>query len=149
MLNYTGLLQANSQLLLSYNATLEGWVNTLDVRNQEEEGHSWRLAEQTLNMAREMGMYGEDLQQVYRGALLHDIGTIIIRKRFCKKRRRSPIRMEGDPAASYPAHQLLSSIAYLRPVLDIPYCHHERWDGSGYPRGLKGKEIPCRRAFLL
>ncbi len=140
---YRDLLQANSQLLLSYNATLEGWVNTLDVRNQEEEGHSWRLAEQTLNMAREMGMYGEDLQQVYRGALLHDIGTIIIPEEILQKKapltdqdwkviRQHPIR----------AHQLLSSIAYLRPVLDIPYCHHERWDGSGYPRGLKGKEIP-------
>ena len=147
---YRELLQANNELLLSYNATLESWVETLDIRNQQE-GHSRRMADLTLKLARGMGIHGEDLQHIYRGALLHDIGAIYIPEEILTKK--APLTdQDWDVIRQHPvwSYKLLSKVAYLRLALDIPYCHHERWDGSGYPRGLKGEEIPfAARIFAV
>lgn len=137
------LQHSNQELKLAYDATIEGWSHALDLRDRETEGHTRRVTELTLRLAREFGMSGEELVHVRRGALLHDIGKMGIPDRILLKTGplTSEERLEMQKHPEY-AYQLLSPIAYLRPALDIPYCHHERWDGTGYPRGLKGEDIP-------
>jgi HD-GYP domain-containing protein (c-di-GMP phosphodiesterase class II) len=130
-------------LILAYDSTIEGWSRALDYKDKETEGHSRRVTEMTLRIAREMGMNEEELVHVRRGALLHDIGKMGIPDSILLKL--GPLTEEEweimrlHPVYSY---DLLYPIAYLRPALDIPYCHHEKWDGTGYPRGLKGEQIP-------
>ncbi|HLJ60656.1 MAG TPA: GAF domain-containing protein [bacterium] len=137
------LQRANTDLILAYDRTIEGWSRALDLRDEETEGHTQRVAELTLRLAREMGVPDPDLAQIRRGALLHDIGKMGVPDRILLKA--GPLTeeewavMRRHPVYAY---EFLSSIAYLRPALEIPYCHHERWDGTGYPRGLKGEQIP-------
>lgn len=127
----------------SYETTLEGWAAALDLRDKETEGHSQRVTLLTVELAREIGVSGEALTHLRRGALLHDIGKMGIPDRILHKpgpltdRERAIMQQHPDNA-----YHMLYPIAYLRCALDIPYCHHEKWDGSGYPRGLKGEEIP-------
>ncbi len=141
----------HGELLQAYDATLEGWSHVLDLRDRETEGHSRRVTTMTVRLAEALGIEGDELIHIRRGALLHDIGKMGI-----------PDRILLKPGALTPeewtimrlhpvyAYEWLSDIAFLRPALDIPHCHHERWDGSGYPRGLRGEEIPlAARLFAV
>ena len=140
---------ANLELLQAYDATIEGWAYALDLKDVETEEHSQRVTTLTLQIARKMGIKDEELVHVKRGALLHDIGKMGIPDDILLKP--GPLTedewliMHRHPWLAY---KMLLPINCLRPALDIPYCHHEKWDGSGYPRGLKGEEYPCRRASL-
>ena len=142
---------ANRSLSAAYDSTLEGWSRALELRERETAGHSQRVVQMTMDLARAMGMSEEDLVHVRRGALLHDIGKMGIPDQILLK----PDRLTEDEwviMRQHPiyAYQLLAPIDYLRPALDIPYSHHERWDGTGYPDGLKGDEIPLSaRIFAI
>ncbi|HWE36020.1 MAG TPA: HD domain-containing phosphohydrolase [Isosphaeraceae bacterium] len=137
------LQRSNSELTLAYDATIEGWSHALDLRDRETEGHSRRVTEMTLRLARAMGIDGPELVQVRRGALLHDIGKMGVPDAILQKP--GPLTdAEWVVMRKHPdyARDMLSPIAFLRPALPIPYCHHEKWDGTGYPRGLAGDRIP-------
>jgi PAS domain S-box-containing protein len=145
------LQRSNAQLTIAYDATLEGWSGALDLRDEETEGHARRVTEACVRLARALGISGEDLNHLRRGALLHDIGKMGIPDSILRKP--GPLTdeewkiMRRHPSYAY---ELLAPITFLHPALDIPYCHHERWDGSGYPRGLKGEEIPiAARIFAI
>jgi len=145
------LQQSHAELVRAYDTTLEGWVKALDLRDHETEGHTQRVTDMTLRLARAMGVQGEDLAAIRRGALLHDIGKIGIPDHILLKP--GPLtEEEWQIMRRHPvyAYEWLSPIAYLRPALEIPYCHHEKWDGAGYPRGLQGEEIPLEaRIFAI
>ena len=135
----------------SYESTLEGWAAALDLRDKETEGHSQRVTWLAVELARAIGVSQEALIYLRQGALLHDIGKMGIPDRILHKHGpltdREKAIMHQHPANAY---HMLYPIAYLRYALDIPYCHHEKWDGSGYPRGLKGEEIPlAARIFSI
>ena len=123
--------------------TLEGWANALELRDKETEGHSRRVTSMTLLLAKELNFPEEELIHIRRGAILHDIGKMAISDEILRKPGKLTAT-EREVVSRHPmiAYQLLSRITFLREALDIPYCHHELWDGSGYPRGLKGEEIP-------
>jgi HD-GYP domain-containing protein (c-di-GMP phosphodiesterase class II)/AmiR/NasT family two-component response regulator len=148
---FENLQQSNIELMLAYDTTLAGWAKALELRNRENGDHTRRLTELTEFLALEVGIRGEDLAHIRRGAILHDIGKMGVPDRILRKE--APLdESEWEVMRMHPvyAYQWLSPIAYLRPALDIPYCHHERWDGSGYPRGLKGEEIPlAARIFAV
>lgn len=131
------------ELQESYDTTLEGWARALEMRDKETKDHSQRVTDQTVKLAQAMGIAGDDLIQIRRGAILHDIGKMGIPDEILGKRGELTIAerkiVQRHPIYSY---ELLSQIPFLEKALDIPYCHHEHWDGSGYPRGLKGEEIP-------
>lgn len=138
-----GIQRSNIELTLAYDATIEGWSRALDMRDKETDGHSQRVTDITVLLARAAGINEAGLAHVRRGALLHDIGKMGIPDRILLKP--GPLtEEEWEIMRRHPlyAYDLLSPIAYLRPALDIPYCHHEKWDGTGYPRGLKGEQIP-------
>jgi len=142
---FNSLQRSNIELTLSYDATLEGWGRALELRDADTKGHTERVTEMTMRLASLMGVDEHDLVHVRRGALLHDIGKINIPDRILLK----PGPLTQEEAAIMQRHpvyaqELLSPIPFLRPALDIPYCHHEKWDGSGYPRGLKGDLIPFK-----
>jgi PAS domain S-box-containing protein/putative nucleotidyltransferase with HDIG domain len=140
---FESLQRSNSELALAYDATIEGWSHALDLRDHETEGHTQRVTETTVKLARLIGLSDTDLVQVRWGALLHDIGKMGVPDGILLKP--GPLTdeewlvMKKHPGFAY---EMLSPIRYLRLALDIPYCHHEKWDGSGYPRGLKGAQIP-------
>ena len=135
--------KANKSLSLAYDSTIEGWGKALELRDQETEGHTQRVTEMTLLLCRAFSLGEEQCTQARRGALLHDIGKMAIPDSILLKTG-SFTPGEREIMQQHPlyAFQMLSSIDYLRPALDIPYCHHEKWDGTGYPRGLQGNEIP-------
>jgi PAS domain S-box-containing protein len=137
------LEQSNAELARAYDATLEGWSRALELRERETAGHSHRVVSMTIDLSRRMGINEEDLIHIRRGSLLHDIGKMGIPDSILlKPGPLSPdewVIMQQHPMYAF---QLLSGIPYLLAALNIPYCHHERWNGSGYPRGLKGEEIP-------
>jgi putative nucleotidyltransferase with HDIG domain len=140
---FNDLQRSNIELNLAYDSTLEGWSHALDLRDQETQGHSRRVAELTLRLARAMSVDEPDLVHIRRGALLHDIGKLGIPDYILLKP--GPLNEEElEMIRKHPtiAYEMLAPIAYLRPALDVPYCHHEKWNGSGYPRGLRGEEIP-------
>lgn len=145
------LQRSNVELSMAYDATIEGWSRALDLRDCETEGHSQRVTEITLKIARTLDMSDEQLVHVRRGALLHDIGKMGVPDSILLK----PSQLDDAEWKIMRKHprlgfDMLSPIYYLRPALDIPYCHHEKWDGSGYPRGLKGEEIPlAARLFAV
>jgi HD-GYP domain-containing protein (c-di-GMP phosphodiesterase class II) len=140
---YERTLQVATMLAQAYDTTLEGWVQALELRDHETEGHTRRVVQMTVDLARALGIGEDELENVRRGALLHDIGKMGVPDSVLLK---PGLLNEGEWAImrQHPtyAYNLLEPINYLHPVLDIPYCHHERWDGSGYPRGLKENEIP-------
>ena len=142
---------AYQQTLNAYDATIAGWSLALECRDHETEGHSHRVTELTLWLARAMGMCEADLVHVRRGALLHDIGKMGVPDRVLLKP--GPLDdAEWDMMRRHPtlAHEMLAPVAFLRPALDIPYCHHEKWDGTGYPQGLAGEDIPlAARMFAI
>lgn len=137
------LQRSNTELALAYDTTLEGWSRALDLRDKETEGHTQRVTAMTLRLARTIGMGDEEMVHIRRGALLHDIGKMGIPDRILLKPG-ALTDEEWSIMRLHPvyAYQLLHPIKYLRPALDIPHNHHEKWDGTGYPRGLRGEEIP-------
>lgn len=145
------LQRSNQDLVRAYDATIEGWSRALELRDQETEGHAQRVVDLTLKLAELCGLPPEQMQHIRRGALLHDIGKVAIPDAILFKT--GPLSLEErDVMRNHPiyAYKLLSPIEYLRPALEIPYCHHEHWDGSGYPRGLAGEDIPlAARIFTL
>jgi PAS domain S-box-containing protein len=148
---FRDIQRAHSKLTMAYDTTLEGWARALEIRDKETKGHTDRVLEMTLRIARGMGMEEEELVHIRRGVLLHDIGkmstpdSILFSEGPLTDDQRQI--MESHPRYAF---DLLSPIHYLRPALDIPYCHHEKWDGSGYPRGLKGEQIPlAARIFTV
>jgi len=134
---------AHNDLQEAYDRTIEGWVRALDLRDRETEGHTQRVTELTIIVAVALGFSAEELVHIRRGALLHDMGKMAIPDEILQKP--GPLNeIEWERMRQHPryAYEMLSPITYLRPALEIPFCHHERWDASGYPRGLKGEEIP-------
>jgi PAS domain S-box-containing protein len=139
----TDLQQANAELSLAYDATLESWSQVQELREQGTTGHNKWLAELTVRLAQAMRISGASLLQIRRGALLFDIGKIAIPEKILKKP--GPLNdAEREILRKHPtySYNLLSSIPALKQAADIPYNHHERWDGAGYPRGLAGTDIP-------
>lgn len=137
------LQSAREEIEAAYQATLEGWVHALDLRDNETEGHTLRTAERTKRLATFMGLSDDELPHLHRGALLHDIGKMAIPDHILQKP--GPLsKSEWEVMKQHPvtAYNWLSKIKFLEPASDIPYCHHERWNGSGYPRGLGGEDIP-------
>jgi len=148
---FNDLDRSNMELTLAYESTLEGWSAALDLRDKETEGHTQRVTTMTLELAHTMGISEEELVNVRRGALLHDIGKMGVPDHILLKA--GPLTdgewviMRKHPTYAF---ELLSRISYLHDALDIPYCHHEKWDGTGYPRGLKDREIPlAARIFAV
>jgi HD-GYP domain-containing protein (c-di-GMP phosphodiesterase class II) len=140
---FEDLQKSNAELSLAYDTTLEGWSRALDLRDHETVGHTRRVTEMTMRLAEAMGVPETEMIHIHRGALLHDIGKMGIPDSILLKT--GPLLdREWDIMRRHPvyAYELLSPIAFLRPALDIPYCHHEKWDGTGYPEGLRGTEIP-------
>ena len=140
---FDDLQRSHIELTLAYDATLEGWARALDLKSEATERHTVRVTEITMRLARAMGIDEKDQVHMRRGALLHDIGKIAIPDSILLKP--GPLTAEEQEIIRrHPVHafKMLQPIAYLRPALDIPYCHHERWDGDGYPRGLRGEQIP-------
>ncbi|MFN2145167.1 MAG: HD domain-containing phosphohydrolase [Anaerolineales bacterium] len=139
------------ELDAAYEATLQGWAKALELRDQETEGHSQRVVDLTLQLAQALDFSQEEIEAIHRGVLLHDIGKMAVPSDILQK----PGPLSEDEwkiMRQHPVHayELLSPIAYLQPSLHIPYCHHERWDGTGYPRGLKEEEIPLEaRIFAV
>ena len=140
-----------TELKRAYDATLEGWAHALELRDKETQGHSLRIANMTLELAKRMGIDEQNLDNIRRGALLHDIGKMGVPDTILLK----PGKLTEDEWSimqKHPtyAYEMLSELPYFKDVLDIPYCHHEWWDGTGYPRGLKGEQIPLSaRIFAI
>ncbi len=148
---FENMQRTNMELELAYDATIEGWSRAMDLRDEETEGHTQRVTEKTLLLARSLGLSDEEILHIRRGALLHDIGKIGVPDNILLKP--GPLtEQEWEIMRKHPlfAYEMLRPIAYLRPSLDIPYLHHEKWDGTGYPLGLKGEQIPlAARIFAL
>ena len=148
---FDGLQRSNLELGLAYDATIEGWSKAMDLRDKETEGHTQRVTELTLKLASAMQTDPIELTDMRRGALLHDMGKLGVPDSILLKPGKLTDE-EWHVMRKHPefAYQMLSSIAYLKPALEIPYCHHEKWDGTGYPRGLKAHEIPlAARIFAV
>ena len=140
---FDNLQTEHAELVEAYNKTIQGWAKALALKEEETEEHSQRVTKMTLKIAKAMGIKEEQLIHVWRGALLHDIGKIGVPDSILLKA--GPLtEEEWAIMRQHPvfAFEMLSPIEYLRPAIDIPYCHHEKWDGTGYPRGLKGEQIP-------
>lgn len=146
------LQRSNAELTVAYDSTIEGWSRALELRDQETEGHTQRVSEMTLKLARAMQAFDEEqLVHIRRGALLHDIGKMGVPDKILLKD--SPLTeeewaiMKRHPTYAY---EMLAHIAYLRPSLAIPLYHHEKWDGTGYPKGLRAEHIPLEaRIFAV
>jgi PAS domain S-box-containing protein len=148
---FDNLQRSNQEIRQAYDTTLEGWARALELRDRETEGHTRRVTKLTMQLARFMNISDDDIVNIYRGVLLHDIGKMGVPDQILRKT--GPLTdPEWVEMRKHPQHafDLLSPIPYLRPALDIPYCHHEHWDGSGYPRGLRGEQIPlAARVFSI
>ncbi|MEW6405219.1 MAG: HD domain-containing phosphohydrolase, partial [Chloroflexota bacterium] len=148
---FEGIQRSNFDLAMAYDETIEGWSMALDLRDKETEGHTQRVTEMTIQLAEAMGFRGPDLVHIRRGALLHDIGKMGVPDHILLK----PDALTPEEWVIMKRHtefafDMLHPIAYLRPALHIPYCHHEKWDGTGYPRGLAGIQIPLEaRLFAI
>lgn len=133
----------NEEMVDAYDRTIFGWSRVLEMRNREVKDHSRRVTEMALRLARKLGVPEEDLEHIRRGALLHDIGkmaipdTIILKEENLDEEERAMVRRH--PLFGF---EMVSEIEFLRPAMDILLCHHEKWDGTGYPFGLAGEQIP-------
>jgi HD-GYP domain-containing protein (c-di-GMP phosphodiesterase class II) len=140
---YQDLQRTNAELSLAYDSAIESWAQVLELSNRENGAHAYRVVELTIKLARSMGIAEQELMHFRRGALLHDVGKLGISENILNKP--GPLNeTEWKIMQTHPqlANELLSSINYLAPALDIPHYHHERWDGSGYPDGLREEQIP-------
>ncbi len=148
---FENLQNSNAELMMAYDETIEGWSHAMDLRDEETEGHSRRVTELTVKLAGIMGCSPVELVHIRRGALLHDIGKLGVPDHVLNKA--GPLsEEEWEIMRRHPklAYDMLAPITYLHAALDIPYCHHEKWDGNGYPRGLRESEIPlAARIFAI
>jgi HD-GYP domain-containing protein (c-di-GMP phosphodiesterase class II) len=137
------LSSAYDHVLETYESTLSIFAKAVDMRSREDEGHTCRLADMTAALGSAAGLDDHDVLLARWGAFLHDIGTIFIPENILLKTG-GLTDEEWNVIRTHPlrAHELLSAAPSLRSVMDIPYCHHEKWDGTGYPRGLTGAKIP-------
>jgi HD-GYP domain-containing protein (c-di-GMP phosphodiesterase class II) len=141
---FNDLQTSNAELTFAYDATIEGWSRALDLRDKETEGHTQRVTKLGMRLAQQIGIPDDELIHIRRGALLHDIGKLGVPDHILLKSE-ALTEHELEIMKKHPifANELLLPIRYLKSAaIDIPYCHHEKWNGSGYPRGLKGEEIP-------
>jgi putative nucleotidyltransferase with HDIG domain len=140
---YSELQRSHLDLTMAYDATLEGLSKILEVREKGTEGHTQRVSELALLLAQKLDIDSSEMLYIRRGAILHDIGKLSIADQILQKpgplKEEEWVIMRQHPVEAY---KFLSTIPNLRSALDIPYCHHERWDGTGYPRGLIGEQIP-------
>lgn len=148
---FENLQRTNFDLTLAYDATIEGWSRAMDLRDKETEGHTQRVTNLTVKLARKMGIPDVAILHIRRGALLHDIGKMGIPDSILHKPDKlTPEEWDIMRQHTNYAFQMLTPIAYLKPALDIPRFHHEKWDGTGYPNGLKGGQIPiAARIFAV
>ncbi len=148
---FEDLQRTNEELLQSYDSTIEGWSRALDLRDRETEGHTLRVTELSVEMGRAFGLTDTEIRHIRWGALLHDIGKMGVPDRILlKDSTLTPEEWEIMRKHPSYAYDMLYPIRYLRPALDIPYCHHEKWNGQGYPRGLRGEAIPlAARIFAV
>jgi putative nucleotidyltransferase with HDIG domain len=148
---FESLQRSREELERAYDATIEGWSLALEMRDDETQGHALRVAGLAVELGREVGIPAEGLLHLRRGALLHDIGKMVVPDAILRKP--GPLtEAEWEVMRRHPENgrDFLRKVAYLEPALDVPYAHHERWDGSGYPRGLRGEEIPlAARVFAV
>ncbi len=148
---FGNLQSSRDELQLAFNSTLAGWARALELRDRETEGETQNSADLAMRLAQMLGESDDDLTHLYRGAILHDVGMISIPDGILLKR--GPLTSEEWAIIrKHPqvAFDILSPVLFLRPALDIPHCHHECWDGSGYPRALKGEHIPlAARIFAV
>jgi PAS domain S-box-containing protein/putative nucleotidyltransferase with HDIG domain len=140
-----------SEIVDAYEETLTGWSRAMDFRDKETENHTQRVTKLTIKICQKMKLTETQITHARRGALLHDIGKMAIPDEILRKPGKLTdeewVIMKKHPEYAY---EMLYTIKFLRPALDIPYCHHEKWDGTGYPRGLKGEEIPiAARIFAV
>lgn len=148
---FKNLQETNSELTQAYDATIEGWSYALDLRDKETEGHTLRVTEITTGLCKKFGLNEDELRYARWGALLHDIGKMGVPDAILQK----PDKLSDDEWVIMKMHPLyarkmLERINYLKSAIDIPYCHHEKWDGSGYPRNLQGEQIPLQaRIFAI
>ena len=153
--NLPAQINENPKIVLDtariYDETIEGWLRVLEMRDKETQEHTRRATEMVIELAKRFGIKDKELVNIRRGALLHDIGKIAIPDHILfKPDKLSPEEWEIMRKHPVSAFELLSPITFLQDWIDIPYCHHEHWDGSGYPRGLKGEEIPlAARIFTI
>jgi putative nucleotidyltransferase with HDIG domain len=148
---FNNLQRSNSELTLAYDENIEGWSRTLDLRDEETQGHTQRVTDITMRLAAALDLKDEELVYIRWGALLHDIGKMGIPDRILLKlgalTEEEWAIMRKHPVYAY---ELLAPITFLKQSTDIPYCHHEKWDGSGYPQGLRGDQIPLpARIFAI
>jgi len=133
----------NQELEVAYETTLEGWARALELRDKETEGHSRRVTDLTIRMAKKFDFDEIAIRNVYYGALLHDVGKMGIPDEILNKPGAlTPEEREIINQHPVYAFDMLKDIEYLQPAISIPYSHHENWDGTGYPQKLRGKEIP-------
>lgn len=148
---FNDLQRSNLELTLAYDATIEGWSRALELRDSDTEGHTWRVTQMVIGLAQSLGLSDSEIMQIRRGALLHDIGKMGVPDDILNK----PGPLTADEwevmrRHTQYAYEMLKPIEYLHAALDIPYCHHEKWDGTGYPRGLAGEDIPlAARIFAV
>ncbi len=143
--------ESEAEVRRSYDLTLEAWSKILEHRDRETRGHTERVAAITDQLSRRMGLSGQSLIDIRRGALLHDIGKLAVPDSILLKRGELT-QAEWALMKEHPtlAHDVLAPIQYLHNALDIPWCHHEKWDGTGYPRSLRGEQIPlAARLFAV
>jgi PAS domain S-box-containing protein len=140
---FENLQRSNQELFQAYDATIEGWSRAMDLRDKETEGHTQRVTDLSLKLASAMNINGSEMIHMRRGVLLHDMGKLGVPDNILLKPG-TLTDEEWETMRKHPqfAHDMLADIQYLKPALDIPFCHHEKWDGTGYPRRLKGEEIP-------
>ena len=148
---FDDLRQKNEELRFAYEATLEGWVRGLELHDMETEGHSRRVVDMVLRLSRRMHVAEDLLAHIRRGALLHDIGKLAIPSHILNKEGPfTPDEWDLMKKHTIYAYEMLADIPFLKPALDIPYSHHEKWNGTGYPLGLKGDAIPlAARIFAI
>jgi PAS domain S-box-containing protein len=148
---FSRLQKTNQEIVEAYDATISSWSVAMEMREIETRGHIERVVWWTLALGRDLSMPENEMIHLRRGALLHDIGKLALPDSVLLK----PGALTGDELLlmrKHPvyAYEWLQPISYLRPAIAIPYSHHEAWDGSGYPLGLKGLEIPlAARIFAL
>jgi HD-GYP domain-containing protein (c-di-GMP phosphodiesterase class II) len=148
---FEGLQRSNMELAIAYDATIEGWSRAMDLRDEETEGHTQRVVNTTLKLASDFDFPDEMLMNIRRGALLHDIGKLGVPDRILLKPGKLTDE-EWNIMKKHPtfAFEMLAPIEYLNQAINIPYCHHEKWDGTGYPRGISGEQIPLEaRIFAV
>lgn len=137
------ITSSSLELSEDYDHTLKAFSSAVEARDKEANGHTQRVTDLALSLARSVGQGVVEIEHIRRGSMLHDIGNLLVPEEILHKQGELTVK-DWVVIHMHPfyAYEMLRSIDFLKPALDIPYYHHERWDGTGYPRGLKGEHIP-------